>query len=63
MSGQTSTCHFTLQNIHDCQCGVCAPLRRLIGRKRPRVRRPKPPAAAPDTARAGREALPPSDRD
>jgi len=61
MSGQTSTCHFTLQNIHDCQCGVCAPLRRLIGRKRPRVRRQKQPTHA--TNQAGRAALPPSDRD
>ena len=61
-----SRCADTQQDIMECPCGVCAPLRRMIRARR--MRRAKALASVPagETDRRLKDsltALPPSDRD
>lgn len=63
-AGQQTTCSFTLKDIHSCDCGVCGPLRRMIGvGKKQRVRKQKSEIKEPAVLSGQDAALPPGDRD
>lgn len=62
-AGQQTTCLFTLKDIRSCDCGVCGPLRRMIGRRKTESRKQKVKIKESAGLSGQDAALPPGDRE